>query len=396
MENLDNLAVDSFCEYLKIASVHPDADYADCVRFLRKQATILHLAIKVITLVPKKPIVILTWLGSNPELPAILLNSHMDVVPVSEEHWDHPPFAAEMDSKGNIFARGSQDMKCVGIMYLEAIRRLKNKGITLKRTLHVSFVPDEEIGGKDGMGVFSTSKEFQELNIGFSLDEGLVHDGEEFIAFYAEKIIWQLHVHCGGTPGHGSSLQGNTSGEKFRYIVNKFLDYRNKQQKLNSMVPLAGDDVTSVNLTKVYGGLQENIIPDQLTAVFDIRHSINQNLEEFEEIINKWCKEAGPNVTIEYKQKDSLGGVTAVDKTNPFWVAFKSATDKLNMKIKPITCPGTTDSRYIRLLGIPAIGFTPINKTPMLLHAHNEFINKDSLLKGIKIYYDILTAIANV
>lgn len=77
------------------------------------------------------------------------------------------------------------------------------------------------------------------------------------------------------------------------------------------------------------GGLQDNIIPDQLTAVFDIRHSINQNLEEFEEIINKWCKEAGPNVTIEYKQKDSLGGVTAVDKTNPFWVAFKSATDKL-------------------------------------------------------------------
>lgn len=32
-------------------------------------------------------------------------------------------------------------MKCVGIQYLEAIRRLKNNGVKLKRTLHVSFVP---------------------------------------------------------------------------------------------------------------------------------------------------------------------------------------------------------------------------------------------------------------
>lgn len=46
-----------------------------------------------------------------------------------------------MDKDGNIFARGSQDMKCVGIMYLEAIRRLKNDGIRLKRNVYLSFVP---------------------------------------------------------------------------------------------------------------------------------------------------------------------------------------------------------------------------------------------------------------
>lgn len=31
---------------------------------------------------PGKPIVVITWLGQKPELPSILLNSHMDVVPV--------------------------------------------------------------------------------------------------------------------------------------------------------------------------------------------------------------------------------------------------------------------------------------------------------------------------
>lgn len=69
----------------------------------------------------------------------------MDVVPVFEDKWTHPPFGAEMDAEGKIFARGSQDMKCVGMQYLAAIRELKKSGTTLKRTVHVTFVPGKLI-----------------------------------------------------------------------------------------------------------------------------------------------------------------------------------------------------------------------------------------------------------
>jgi len=31
---------------------------------------------------PEKPVVIITWVGQRPELPSLLLTSHMDVVPV--------------------------------------------------------------------------------------------------------------------------------------------------------------------------------------------------------------------------------------------------------------------------------------------------------------------------
>lgn len=65
----------------------------------------------------------------------------MDVVPVFEENWTHPPFGAEIDSAGRIYARGSQDMKCVGVQYLAAIRALKQDNVELKRTIHVMFVP---------------------------------------------------------------------------------------------------------------------------------------------------------------------------------------------------------------------------------------------------------------
>lgn len=54
------------------------------MQFLTAQAKSLNLPIEVYNVVENKPIVVLTWVGSDPALPSILLNSHMDVVPVYE------------------------------------------------------------------------------------------------------------------------------------------------------------------------------------------------------------------------------------------------------------------------------------------------------------------------
>lgn len=137
-----------------------------------------------------KPIIIITWHGTDDDQPSILLNSHMDVVPVFESYWVHPPFAAEIDDDGRIFARGAQDMKSVGMQYLAAIRALKRDGVRLKRTLHVTFVPDEERGGFTGMGKFIESDAFRQLNIGFGLDEGIASPTEVYPVFYAERSVW--------------------------------------------------------------------------------------------------------------------------------------------------------------------------------------------------------------
>lgn len=47
-------------------------------------------------------------------------------------------------------------------------------------------------------------------------------------------------------------------------------------------------------------------------------------------------------------------------------------------------------------LGYPAIGFSPMNNTPILLHDHNEFLNEKVFLRGIEIYCEIITALGNV
>ncbi|XP_011297555.1 aminoacylase-1 [Fopius arisanus] len=391
---LDETAVENFREYLRIPSVQPDVNYDDCVAFLRRQAVSLGLPVRVYEPYKKKPIVVITWIGKDPAAPAILLNSHMDVVPVFADKWTHPPFDAHMDDKGNIFARGAQDMKCVGIQYLEAIRRLKQNGQTFKRTIHMSFVPDEEIGGVLGMREFVHTDDFKALNIGFSLDEGCASPTETFFMFNGERSIWHVWVHCHGQPGHGSLMLPNTAGEKIRVIIDRFMDLRAQEASKLTATSLPGN-VLSINLNQLKGGVQTNVIPEELIAVFDMRIPPTLDHNELEQKILGWCKEAGENVTITFEQKNPRIESTKLDDSNPFWIAFKKSCDELGLNVRNEVFPGGTDSRYVRQVGIPAICFSPMNNTTIKLHDHDEYLNKNIFLRGIEIYMRIIPSVAN-
>lgn len=395
-----NEEIQIFREYLRIPSVHPDVNYESCIEFLKKQARSLDLPYTIYTPAgdPKKPIFVITWKGTEPSLPSIVLNSHMDVVPVFEEQWTHPPFSAHIDQKGQIFARGSQDMKSVGVQYLAAIRALKKDGVTaLKRTIHVVFVPDEETGGVAGMKVFVHSDEFKALNVGFSMDEGIASPTEVFPVFFAERSIWKVTFICNGTAGHGSLLLKNTCGEKVNYILNKMTEFRSREaKKLEENPNLTIGDVTTVNLTMLEGGVQSNVVPPVMSITFDVRIAIDRPQDEFEAMLYRLCVEAGGGVEIQISQKERHVAPTKTDSSNKFWVAFTEAIDELGLKIRKQVFTGGTDSRFIRGVNIPAIGFSPIFNTPVLLHDHNEFLSADVYLKGIEIYKKIIPKVANV
>ncbi|CAH1644523.1 unnamed protein product [Spodoptera littoralis] len=388
--------IQRFREYVKIPSVHPDIDYDDCVKFLKKQANEFDLPVIVYELVPKKPVVVITWEGVQPELPSILMNSHMDVVPVYEEHWTYPPFEAVVTEDGYIYGRGTLDMKGIGMMHLEAVRRLKTAGVRLKRTVHVSFVPDEETGSVDGMRVFSESPEFKKLNIGFALDESAPSlSSTEILAFYGERTSRQIVVKCRGDPGHGSLLSSDTAGEKMHYIINKFMTLRAEEKSKVDSGTWVGD-ITTINLTQLSGGVQINVLPENLTVSFDIRIAPDVDHDEFDDMISRWCKEAGEGVTFEYVVKNPQVKNTKIDGSVPFWDVMKKVVADMGYTIKCVICPGATDARHVRRQGIPAINFSPILETPMLLHAHNERIHVNMYKKGIVIFENVLVAIANV
>jgi aminoacylase len=189
---------------------------------------------------------------------------------------------------------------------------------------------DEETGGVDGMKQFVYTKDFQNLNVGMGLDEGMPSSSEKFAIFNAERNIWHLIIHCPGKPGHGSLLLDNTAGEKVAYLLNKFYNFRKQeQQKLKDNSNLTLADVTTVNLTQMSGGVQTNVIPPEFIITFDCRITPQHDIKKWQETIDQWCKEAGPGVWIEYEQKEDQVAPTKLDNSNPYWLAFKDATDKL-------------------------------------------------------------------
>lgn len=393
----EHIAVTRFREYLQIKSIQPEPDYVGCVEFLTKYAIEVGLDIQVVEPHPDRPFVILSWKGTDPSLKSIILHSHMDVVPVFPEFWDRDPFGAEKDAEGNIFARGAQDMKCVGIQYVEAIRKLKETGVNLKRTIHVTFSSDEEISGKLGMAKFVEHNAFKELNHAFSLDEGLAFPDDTYRIYYAERSPWWLKVICKGDPGHGSKFIENTAAEKFRKIVNSFLSFRDSQmQKLKADPNLTLGDVISLNLTKVEGGVQVNVVPAELAAYFDIRVPPTVDKNAFLKQIDAWVNESGPGVEIEWLVFTWIPYITDTSKDDKWWLAFSGALDGLGLKYKKEIFSAGTDARYLRNLGYPALGFSPMVGTPQLLHDHNEFLNEDVFLKGVDIYVKVISALGNV
>lgn len=66
------------------------------------------------------------------------------------------------------------------------------------------------------------------------------------------------------------------------------------------------------------------------------------------------------------------------------------------LRVVPVIAPGGTDSRYIRALGIPALGFTPINHTKIRLHDHNEYLGAEVFLKGIQIMKNVIKHVTAV
>ena len=168
-----------------------------------------------------------------------------------QDEWKYPPFDAHMDEKGNIYARGSQDTKSVSIQHIEAIRRLKLSGIRFKRTVHISLVPDEELGGKNGMKPFVETQHFKNLNIGFALDEGRATSDDKFLVTYGERTIFQLWVNCTGKAGHGSTLFDNTAGEKLRIVIDRFMDFRAAEKAKLKDPKVQPGEVTSLNLDMI-------------------------------------------------------------------------------------------------------------------------------------------------
>ncbi|KAI6693635.1 hypothetical protein NL676_021345 [Syzygium grande] len=337
----DDSIVARFQRYLRINTAQPNPDYPESTGFLLAEGESLSLEGRAIEFVPGKPVVLLRWPGSDPSLPSVLLNSHTDVMPAEDDEWSHPPFAARADAEGRIYARGSQDMKCVGMQYLEAIRRLKRSGFAPLRDVYLSFVPDEEIGGHVGAAKLAESDEFRDMNVGIVLDEGVASPTEYYRAFYGQRGRWWLVIKATGAPGHGAKLYDNTAMENLLKSIESVRRFRASQFDMVKAGLKAEGEVISVNLVFLKAGTPSptgfvmNLQPSEAEAGFDVRIPPTADPKA---LMKRLAEEWAPitrNMTYEFKDQisphDKFGNpiLTATDSSNPWWALLEEAVKRL-------------------------------------------------------------------
>ncbi|MGR6901547.1 M20/M25/M40 family metallo-hydrolase, partial [Glutamicibacter sp. BSL13] len=106
---------------------------------------------KIYQSAPGRANVVARLAGSDPDLPALVVHGHLDVVPAIAEDWSVDPFAAELID-GMIWGRGAVDMKNMDAMIIAVIRHTVRERITPRRDLVIAFFADEEAGGDYGAG----------------------------------------------------------------------------------------------------------------------------------------------------------------------------------------------------------------------------------------------------
>lgn len=160
-----------------------------------------------------------TWEGSDDTLEPILLTAHQDVVPAGElSGWKHPPFNGEVDG-GYLWGRGTLDVKNQIICIFEAAEELLREGFRPKRSIHLCFGHDEEIGGFEGAAVAADLFVDEGLSFSMVLDEGgaVTEDMLEGIdrpiatIGIGEKGYMDLDIHCESPGGHASMPLKQTS-----------------------------------------------------------------------------------------------------------------------------------------------------------------------------------------
>ena len=86
------------------------------------------------------------WQGKAHDKPSVMM-AHYDVVPVQEDMWEKPPFAAILEN-GVLWGRGTLDTKVTLNGALSAANYLVQKGFVPEQDIYFAFSGGEEVNGK--------------------------------------------------------------------------------------------------------------------------------------------------------------------------------------------------------------------------------------------------------
>ena len=141
-------AVELLSRYIQINTINPPGNELAGARFLQEVFAREDIACEVFESEKGRGSLITQFSGSG-SIPDILLLHHIDVVPVEEDKWEHPPLSGKV-LKGEVWGRGALDCKSLGIMQVMAFLLLKRQGLAPQQHIVLAATADEEAGSTWG------------------------------------------------------------------------------------------------------------------------------------------------------------------------------------------------------------------------------------------------------
>ena len=378
-----------------------------------------------------------TWPGWKPELPPILLMSHLDVVPVepgTEGKWTHPPFSGAIVD-GHIWGRGTLDDKVSVLAVLEGIEALIGRGFQPERTVLLAFGHDEEVGGHQGAAAIAKLLESRGVKPAMILDEGgiiakgLVPGVEAPIAMIstAEKGFLTVQLTARGEGGHSSmpprhtaiglvaaavqKLEENPMPARIDGATRSSFEFLAPELPLGSRLPLAnlwlfeplvkkqfsGEAASDARMrtttaaTMIRAGVKENVLPSEAKAWVNFRILPGDSIESVLEHVRQTV---GPGIQVEVSGIPSEPMPESPSDAEPFRLLQTTVSQVFPGTLAaPNLLSGGTDTKHFQKLSPNVYRFIPVPITAGDLervHGTNERVSIEGYAGAVRFYAQLV------
>jgi acetylornithine deacetylase/succinyl-diaminopimelate desuccinylase len=312
--------------------------------------------------------------------PTLIVNGHLDVVPVDFSGWKHDPFKAE-EEDGLLYGRGTADMKGGIAAAVEALHALRRAGRPPACNVVLHLVADEERGGALGTDALVAAGKVKG-------DACLVPEPTGMQVCVAERGLLVATITVKGRPAHGSQPRAGVSAiEQAAKVVLALhaADFGPPDH------PLLGRPTCNVGV--IHGGTGHNTVAEQCVLQADRRLLPGVTRDNAEAELRARIDAIGdPDLSYEL-EVTMFGEASEMDAADPFAEQVRAAVARTGPAPSTIGMNFTTDARFVRnQAGIPAVVCGPGEIAQA--HTHDEFVAVDQLVHAAAAYAELFATFA--
>jgi succinyl-diaminopimelate desuccinylase len=315
----------------------------------------------------------------NGDGPCFAFNSHMDTVPVGGG-WTSDPFRLT-ERDGKLFGRGACDAKGPIVAMAEAGHLLASQRNSWRGTLIMMFVADEEING-GGSRVLAKQQPTPDLIV--------IGEPTNNAVFAAHKGCLRPLIRAKGKAAHSGRPELGVNAILAASQLMSLFDARDRELRALTH-PLVGH--ASLSVTRIAGGIGDNVIPESCEMVLDRRllpgESLNAAMEELHAMLDRAKRDHG--VDAEIASIRTKAGATETSVDEPL-VREAVAISRAHGVTFPQPGGLTGGCDLVHFHDVGAVGIVLGPGSLDVAHQPDEYVPKDDLARAALIYRDVAVA----